>query len=100
MEELFGVMKQRQLHMIVGMTQEIKKPIYSILLIQIKLQKLFPIEIRKIFTAILEILKPKETATVKIQKNTALVIENTGEVYGSVTLKVKGDLNLGMTYNN
>lgn len=64
MEELFGVMKQRQLHMIVGMTQEIKKPIYSILLIQVKLQKLFPIEIRKIFTAILEILKPKETNTI------------------------------------
>jgi hypothetical protein len=45
------------------------------------------------------VLKPKESAKVKTDKNTALVIENTGDVYGSVTLKVKGDLNLGMTYN-
>lgn len=45
------------------------------------------------------LLKPKETATVKTERNTALVIENTGDAYGSVTLKVKGDLNLGMTYN-
>ncbi len=45
------------------------------------------------------VLQPQETATVKTAKNTALVIENTGEEYASVTLKVKGDLNLGMTYN-
>lgn len=44
-------------------------------------------------------LKPKETIRVKTDKNTALVIQNTGEEYGSVTLKVKGDLNLGMAYN-
>jgi hypothetical protein len=46
------------------------------------------------------LIKPKETATIKTAKNTALIIENTGNEYGSVTLKVKGDLNLGMTYNN
>jgi hypothetical protein len=46
------------------------------------------------------VIKPKETATIKTAKNTALIIENTGNEYGSVTLKVKGDLNLGMTYNN
>jgi hypothetical protein len=44
-------------------------------------------------------IKPKETFSVKTEKNTALVIENTGDDYASVTLKVKGDLNLGMTYN-
>ncbi|WP_445453952.1 hypothetical protein [Flavobacterium sp. 25HG05S-40] len=44
-------------------------------------------------------IKPKETVYVKMEKNTALVIENTGVEYASVTLKVKGDLNLGMSYN-
>ena len=43
-------------------------------------------------------LKPQETTTVKTEKNTALIIENTGDVYASVTLKVKGDLGLAMTY--
>ena len=46
------------------------------------------------------LIKPQETTTIKIEKNTALLIENTGDEYASVTLKVKGDLNLGMTYNN
>lgn len=46
------------------------------------------------------LLKPKETATIKTEKNTALIIENTGDEFASVTLKVKGDLNLGMTYNH
>lgn len=45
------------------------------------------------------IVKPQESISVKTEKNTALVIENTGDEYASVTLKVKGDLNLGMTYN-
>jgi hypothetical protein len=45
-------------------------------------------------------VKPQETIFVKTEKNTALVIENTENQYASVTLKVKGDLNLGMTYNN
>jgi hypothetical protein len=46
------------------------------------------------------LINPQESATVRTEKNTALVIENTGNEYASVTLKVKGDLNLGMTYNN
>jgi hypothetical protein len=45
------------------------------------------------------IIRPQETAFVKIDKNTALIIENTEDEYGSITLKVKGDLNLGMGYN-
>lgn len=44
------------------------------------------------------LVKPQETAFVKTEKNTALIIENTGDEYASVTLKVKGDLNLGMNY--
>jgi len=44
------------------------------------------------------LIKPQESITVKTEKNTALIIENTGDEYASVTLKVKGDLNLGMTY--
>lgn len=44
------------------------------------------------------LIDPQETATLKTASNTALVIENTGDEYASVTLKVKGDLNLGMTY--
>jgi hypothetical protein len=46
------------------------------------------------------LIKPQESTTIKTDKNTALIIENTGDEYASVTLKVKGDLNLGMTYNN
>lgn len=46
------------------------------------------------------LLHPKESITVKTEKNTALIIENKGDVYGTVTLKVRGDLNLGMNYNN
>lgn len=45
------------------------------------------------------LLEPQQEIRVKTEKNTALVIENTGEVYASVTLKVKGDLGLAMTYN-
>ncbi len=47
-----------------------------------------------------QLVKPQETIFVKTEKNTALIIENTGNEYASVTLKVKGDLNLGMTYKN
>lgn len=43
-------------------------------------------------------LQPKESTSVTTPKNTALIIENLGEKTASVTLKVKGDLNLGMTY--
>lgn len=45
------------------------------------------------------LVQPHEKVFVKTPKNNALVIENTGDDYGSVTLKVKGDLNLGMAYN-
>lgn len=44
------------------------------------------------------LLKPQETTTIKTEKNTALIIENQGDKDASVTLKVKGDLNLGMNY--
>jgi hypothetical protein len=44
------------------------------------------------------LIKPQEFASVTTAKNTALIIENTGDEYASVTLKVKGDLNLGMNY--
>ncbi|MDI6048563.1 hypothetical protein QLS31_01825 [Flavobacterium sp. XS2P24] len=46
------------------------------------------------------LINPQESVTVKTEKNTALIIENTGGEYASVSLKVKGDLNLGMTYKN
>lgn len=45
------------------------------------------------------LIKPQESARIKTKKNTALIIENTGDEYASVSLKVKGDLNLGMNYN-
>lgn len=45
------------------------------------------------------VIKPKETVTVRAEKNTALIIENTGNEEASVSLKVRGDLNLGMGYN-
>lgn len=45
------------------------------------------------------VIKPKETVTVRTEKNTALIIENTGNEEASVSLKVRGDLNLGMNYN-
>lgn len=44
-------------------------------------------------------VNPQQSIEVKTEKNTALIIENTGNDYASVTLKVKGDLNLGMVYN-
>lgn len=63
------------------------------------------VTVLKIFQAPIEggshspiLVNPQETVQVKTDKNTALVIENTGNEYASVTLKVKGDLNLGMTY--
>jgi hypothetical protein len=46
------------------------------------------------------ILKPQEKATIKADKNTAIIIENTANDIASVDLKVTGDCNLGMTYNN
>lgn len=45
-------------------------------------------------------LDPKESTTIKVASNTALVIENTGDVETNVSLKVRGDLGLSMGYNN
>ena len=36
----------------------------------------------------------------KVQKNTAIVIENKSDQYASVNIKATGDLNLGMNYKN
>lgn len=44
------------------------------------------------------IVKPQESIFVKTEKNTALIIENTGDTETNVKLKVKGDLNLGMGF--
>ncbi len=43
-------------------------------------------------------LKPNETSTVKVDKNTALVFNNKTKDTASVDLKVTGDLGLSMTY--
>ena len=59
--------------------------------------KIFQTPINGVNSSVI-ILNPQEVVHVKTAKNIALIIENTGDIYGSVTLKVKGDLNLGMTY--
>ena len=46
------------------------------------------------------ILKPNETSTVKVEKNTALVFNNKFKDTASIDLKVTGDLGLSMTYKN
>jgi hypothetical protein len=43
---------------------------------------------------------PNESATVKTQKNTALVIENKSNEAASIDLKVNGDTGLSMDYKN
>ena len=45
-------------------------------------------------------LKPNESVTAKVDRNTALYIENKSSDYASVDLKVTGDLGLSMTYKN
>lgn len=40
-----------------------------------------------------------QVVSTKVASNTAVVIENKSSEYASVDLKVTGDLNLGMTYN-
>ena len=45
-------------------------------------------------------VKPNESATVKVDRNTALVISNTSEDTASVDLKVTGDIGLSMGYSN
>lgn len=44
-------------------------------------------------------VKPNERATVKVDRNTALVISNTAKDTASVDLKVTGDTGLSMTYS-
>ena len=43
---------------------------------------------------------PNGSITAKVDRNTALVIENQSSDYASVDLKVTGDLGLSMTYKN
>jgi hypothetical protein len=43
---------------------------------------------------------PNESATLKTQRNTALVIENKSNEAASIDLKVNGDAGLSMGYKN
>lgn len=45
-------------------------------------------------------VKPNEYATVKVDRNTALIINNTSKDTASVDLKVTGDTGLSMGYSN
>lgn len=45
-------------------------------------------------------IRPNEIVIVKVDSNTALVIENKSSEYASVDLKVTGDLGLSMGYKN
>jgi len=45
-------------------------------------------------------VKPNEYATVKVDRNTALIINNTSKDTASVDLKVTGDIGLSMGYSN
>lgn len=45
-------------------------------------------------------VKPNQSTIVKVERNTALYIENKAAEYASVDLKVTGDLGLSMTYKN
>ncbi len=47
-----------------------------------------------------EVVKPSKTKKVKVEKNTALIIENKSNKEVSVELLVKGDIGLSMTYKN
>lgn len=47
-----------------------------------------------------QIVKPNEVISVKVDSNTALVINNKSADSASVDLKVKGDLGLSMGYKN
>ncbi|WP_298221162.1 hypothetical protein [Flavobacterium sp.] len=44
-------------------------------------------------------VKPNESATVKVDRNTALIINNTSKDTASVDLKVTGDIGLSMGYS-
>lgn len=45
-------------------------------------------------------VKPKESVTIKTDRNTALIIENKSNDTASVVLKVTGDIGLSMGYKN
>ena len=47
-----------------------------------------------------QIINQNEIVSVKVDRDTALVIENKSNDYASVDLKVTGDLGLSMTYKN
>jgi hypothetical protein len=47
-----------------------------------------------------EVVKPNQRVTVKVEKNTALVVQNMSKEEVSVTLKVVGETNLSMGYKN
>ena len=47
-----------------------------------------------------QILQINEIIATKVPKNTAIVIENKSTDYASVDIFAKGDLNLGMQYQN
>lgn len=47
-----------------------------------------------------QMVKPNETITVKVEKNTALKIENNSNTKVNVELKVTGDTGLSMGYKN
>ncbi|MFC4509608.1 hypothetical protein ACFO28_04745 [Flavobacterium buctense] len=46
------------------------------------------------------VVKPEESVTVKVESNTALVIENKSNQEASVALQVSGDTGLSMGYKN
>lgn len=45
-------------------------------------------------------VKPNQSVTVKVDSNTALIIENANNDTASVDLKVTGDIGLSMGYKN
>ncbi|MBC7523861.1 MAG: hypothetical protein H7239_05430 [Flavobacterium sp.] len=47
-----------------------------------------------------ETLQINQIVTVKVAKNTAVVIENKSDQYASIDIKATGDLGLAMTYKN
>ncbi|MBL0134652.1 MAG: hypothetical protein IPP79_11905 [Chitinophagaceae bacterium] len=47
-----------------------------------------------------QMIKPNETVTVRVEKNTALFISNASNDTVNVKLKVTGDLGLSMGYKN
>jgi hypothetical protein len=47
-----------------------------------------------------EVVKPNQKVTVKVEKNTALVVQNMSKEAVSVALKIDGETNLSMGYKN